>query len=219
MHHAIALLLSLAVSFAWAQDRLSTLPSDTSQLLVNGKTYYYSRGSFYRLGKGGYLRVEPPLGAKVPSVPGSSGTFTLRGDRYFVTSDGAFLLYDPQGDDFAVVTPPPGWRDYYRAPPQLRSLPAPQPAQRPEVMPRAQPQPDPRYRPDSYYGRSRADYYYRGDEYYGRYGFRDDIYDESYRERRATCRRIASDQSRRAGVGPYRRQPGGYWDEFKRCMR
>lgn len=216
MRYAIAVLFSLAVAFAWAQDRLRALPSGTSQILVRGETYYYSGGSFYRQGKGEYWRVEPPLGARVPGVPGDSGSFTMGGNRYFVTSSGAFLRYDPSGDDYAVVSPPYGWRDYYRAAPELRSLPAPAPAQAPapppRVTPRAYPPPAPSYRAD-YYGE------YRGDSYYGRYGFRDDIYGESYRERRSTCRRIARDQSRRAMVGPYRREPGSYWDEYARCMR
>jgi len=213
MRYAIALLFSFAVTLAWAQDRVGQLPSGASQILVRGETYYYSGGSFYREGKGGYTRVEPPLGARVPSVPGDSGSFTLGGDRYFVAPGGTVFLFDPGGDDYAVVNPPPGWRDYYRAPPERRSLPAPQMAQSPPPVevPRAYPRPGPGYRTDGYYGG-------RNLGYYGRYGFRDDIDDESYRERRSTCRRIADDQSRRGGVGPYRRQPGGYWDEFERCM-
>lgn len=218
MRYAIALLFSLTVALAWAQDR----PSGASQILVGGETYYYSGGSFYRLGKGGYFRVDPPLGARVPSVPGDSGSFTMGGNRYFVTADGTFFLYDPGGGDYSVVTAPPGWRDYYRrGRPELYALPAPSPQPaRPTEIPRAYPRLDPRYRADGYYGRYRADYYYRGNwNYIGRYGYRDDLSGESYRERRSTCRRIADDQSRRAGVGPYRREPGSYWDEFERCMR
>ncbi|WP_323845757.1 DUF6515 family protein [Microbulbifer magnicolonia] len=222
MHYAIALLFSLAVGLTWAQDRVSALPSGASQILVNGETYYYSRGSFYRPSQGGYIRVEAPLGARVPNVPGSSGTFLMGGDRYFVTSRGTFFLYDPRGDDFAVITPPYGWRDYYSAPPEVTSLPAPTPAPAPPPVGfrPVYPSPAPVYRTDGYYGRYRPDIYgdYYGG-YYGRYRFRDDIYDETYRERRETCRRIANDQSRRDNVGPYRRQPGGYWDEYARCMR
>ncbi|SEA42030.1 DUF6515 family protein [Microbulbifer marinus] len=217
MHYAIALLLSLAVSLAWAQDRLRSLPSGASQILAGGQTYHYWRGSFYRPSQGGYVRVEPPLGARVPNVPGSSATFKMGGERYFV-SRGTFFLYDPRGDDFAVITPPSGWREYYREPPQLRSLAAPTPRP-PAVTPRTYPAPEPRYRPETYYGRYRGDYYYRGNGYYGRYGYRDNIADLSYRELRSTCRSIARDQSRRGDVGPYRRQPGSYWDEYKRCMR
>ena len=224
MRYAIALLLSCAVALSWAQDRIRALPSGASQILVRGETYYYSAGSFYRLVRGGYARVDPPLGARVPYAPGSSGTFTMGGDRYFVTRSGAFLRYEPSGDDFAVVAPPYGWRDYYRASPGLQSLAAPQTAQRaPQapIVPRAYPRPSPGYPAGGgYYTEFRGNYYGGpGGGYYGRYGFRDYIGDESYRERRATCRRIASDQSRRGDVGPYRREPGSYRDEFARCMR
>lgn len=217
MRYAIALLLSLTVAFTWAQDRTRSLPSGTSQILVRGETYYYSGGSFYRLGKGGYLRVDPPLGARVPDVPGNSRSFTMGGDRYFVTRSGSFFLYDPRGDDYSVVAPPHGWRDYARGAPERQSLAAPTPRE----IPRAYPQSDPGYRADGDAGRYRSDYYgdLGGGGYYGRYRFRDDIYGESLRERQSTCRRIADDQSRRDRVGPYRRQPGSYWEEYTRCMR
>lgn len=220
MRYAIALLLSLAVPLAWAQERPGAPPSGASQILVRGETYYYSGGVFYRPGDSGYRRVEPPVGARVPDVPGDSGSFTMGGERYVVTPDGAFFRYDPRGDDYAVVSPPPGWRDYYRGPsPELRSLAAPAP-QEPGEIPRAYPRTGPGYRDDDS-GRYRSDYYgdNLGGGYYGRYRFRDDIYGESRRERRATCRRIAEDQSRRDRVGPYRRQPGSYREEYERCMR
>ena len=222
MRYALALLLSCAVTLTWAQDRIRSLPSGASQILVRGETYYYSAGFFYRLVQGGYARVAAPLGARVPYAPGSSDTFTLGGDRYFVTRSGAFLRYEPSGDDFAVVAPPYGWRDYKRASPGLQSLPAPQAApQAPPVVVRAYPRPSPGYRAgDRYYAEFRG---YSpgglGGGYYGRYGFRDNLGNESYRELRSTCRRIASDQSRRGDVGPYRREPGSYRDEFERCMR
>ncbi|WP_332835515.1 DUF6515 family protein [Microbulbifer flavimaris] len=228
MRYAIALLLSCAVMQTWAQGVTRTLPSGASQILVRGETYYYSAGSFYRLARGGYVRVEPPRGARVPYAPGSSGTFTMGGDRYFVTRGGAFLRYEPNGDDFTVVAPPYGWRDYFRGTPGLQSLPAPRPAPQvaaraPQatVVPRAYPRPSPGYRTRSApYAAIRGSYSVGpGGGYYGRYGFRDYIGDQSYRERRATCRRIASDQSRRGDVGPYRREPGSYRDEFERCMR
>ncbi|WP_237068555.1 DUF6515 family protein [Microbulbifer guangxiensis] len=225
MRYAIALLLSCAASFTWAQDLIRSLPSGASQILVRGETYYYSAGSFYRLVRGGYSRVEPPLGARVPYAPGSSRTFTMGGDRYFVTRSGAFLRYEPSGDDFAVVPPPYGWRDYDRGAPGLRSLPAPQAAPRavPQapIVSRAYPRLSPGFRAGGgYYAEYRGTYPAGpGGGYYGRYGFRDYIGDQSYRERRATCRRIASDQSRRGDVGPYRREPGSYRDEFERCMR
>ncbi|WP_346838653.1 DUF6515 family protein [Microbulbifer sp. SAOS-129_SWC] len=227
MRYVIALLLGFAVALSWAQDRARSLPSGTSQILVGGETYYYSRGSFYRLGNGEYRRVKPPLGARVPYAPGSSGTFTMRGDRYFVTRSGSFLRYEPSGDDFTVVSPPAGWRDYYRGSPGLQSLAAPREpqvtAQAPQVIPRAAPPPVtivPRPFPPpapGYYAEYRGTP--PGGGYYGRYGFRDYIGDQTYRERQSTCRRIATDQSRRAKVGPYRREPGSYRDEYERCMR
>lgn len=224
MRYAIALLFSLAASLAGAQDRLAELPAGASQLLVKGETYYYSGGSFYRPGGGGYLRVEPPLGARVPSAPGDSGSFSMDGRRYFVSPDGTFFRYDPQGGDYLVVNPPAGWRDYYAAAPELYSLPAPR--QRPQAPPasRFAPPPvlsDPERRITGYYGRYRSDGNYGRlyGGYYGRYRFRDDAGYQSYRERQSACRRIARDQSRRANVGPYRREPGSYRDEYARCMR
>lgn len=218
MHYAIALLLGLAVSLTWAQERTGALPAGASQLLVRGETYYYSGGTFYRPDGRGYLRVDPPLGARVPDVPGDAGSFTIGGDRYVVTGSGSFFLYDPRGGDYSVVSPPPGWRDYYRGSPELQSLAAPE---QPRAIPRAYPRAEPGYRAEPGGGAYRSDYYgsYPGGGYYGRYGFRDNIRDESYEERRSTCRRIADDQSRRARVGPYRRQPGSYSDEYERCMR
>ncbi|WP_193165265.1 DUF6515 family protein [Microbulbifer hainanensis] len=221
MRYAIAVLFSLAAAFAFAQDRVRSLPSGASQILIGGQTYYYWVGSFYRPSGRGFVRVDSPLGARVPNVPGSSGTFTMGGERYYVTNRGTFFVYEPDGDDFTVVTPPYGWRDYYTAPQRLSSLsppirvPAPTPAPPPPEIRQVYPLPAPGNR-GGYYGRYRTDYY---EGYYGRYRYRDDISGESYRELRSTCRRIATDQSRRAKVGPYRREPGSYRDEYARCMR
>ncbi|AMX01473.1 DUF6515 family protein [Microbulbifer thermotolerans] len=210
MRCATVLLLSLTVTFAWANDRGGRQLTGTSQLLVRGESYYYAGGLFYRPTKGGYMRVDAPVGARVPFVPKIKGTFTMGGERYFVAHDGTFFWYDPRGGDYTVVNEPYGWRDYFRVSPEYRAVPVPRPVQYEEI-PRAYPRPYARYR-GNYGG-------YWGYGYYGRYGFRDDIYDESYRERKSTCRRIARDQSRRDKVGPYRRQPGNYWDEYERCMR
>ncbi|WP_237063694.1 DUF6515 family protein [Microbulbifer zhoushanensis] len=220
MRYAIAVLFSFAIGLAWADDRVRTLPSGASQILVGGQTYYYWVGSFYRPTKGGFVRVDSPLGARVPNVPGSSGTFTMGGERYYVTSRGTFFVYEPDGDDFTVVTPPYGWRDYYSAPQRIASLAPPTPAPAPVAPPppeirRVYPLPAPGYRGGGDYGSYRGEY----EGYYGRYRFRDNIGGESYRELQSTCRRIASDQSRRARVGPYRREPGSYRDEYARCMR
>ncbi|SDJ52413.1 DUF6515 family protein [Microbulbifer yueqingensis] len=222
MRYAIAVLFSLAVGLAWADDRVRSLPSGASQILIGGQTYYYWVGSFYRPAAGGFIRVESPVGARVPNVPGSSGTFTMGGERYYVTSNGTFFVYEPDGDDFTVVTPPYGWRDYYSAPQRITSLapptavpaPAPVAPPAPEIR-QAYPPPPPAYRGGGYYGTYRSDY----GGYYGRYRFRDDIGLGSYRELQSKCRRIASDQSRRAKVGPYRREPGTYREEYARCLR
>lgn len=222
MRYAIAFLFSFAVALpAWAEERVRSLPNGASQILINGETYHYWVGSFYRPTKGGFIRVESPLGARVPNVPGSSGTFTMGGERYYVSSRGTFFVYEPDGDDFTVVTPPYGWRDYYSAPQRITSLapPTPDPTPAPVAPPppelrQVYPPPATAYRGGGYYGRYRSEYW----GYYGRYRFRDDIGGQTYQELRSTCRRIARDQSRRAKVGPYRREPGSYQDEHARCM-
>lgn len=217
MRYAIALLFCLVAALAWPQDRAPEVPVGASQLLVRGETYYYWGGSFYRPGNGGYRRVEPPVGARVPSVPGDTNNFTIGGDRYFVTSDGTFFLYDPSGGDYTVVTPPPGWRDY-GTPTELHALPAPQ---RSAPQP---PAPQPPETPPAYpdYGADRGHLYDDNSSLYpnyGRYRYRDGGPYGSYRDLKSACRRIARDQSRRDKVGPYRRQPGSYWDEYERCLR
>ncbi|WP_308364659.1 MULTISPECIES: DUF6515 family protein [unclassified Microbulbifer] len=218
MRYAIALLYCLTAALAWPQGGAPEVPSGASQLLVRGETYYYWDGSFYRPENGGYRRVEPPLGARVPSVPGGASNITISGDRYSITSDGTFFLYDPRGGDYTVVTPPPGWRDY-TAPTELYALPAPKRSAPQPPAPQA-PAPEPQEVPPAYpsypnYGADRDNLYPN----YGRYRYRDGGPFGSYRDLKSACRRIASDQSRRAMVGPYRRQPGGYWDEYERCLR
>jgi hypothetical protein len=116
MRFSIIFLLSLSAAFAAAQDRFQNLPSGAVEIEVQGQTYFYQGGYFYRALEDGYLRIAPPLGARVDGIPGGSASFSIGSDRYFLTASDTFFLYDSRGDHYTVVTPPYNWRNYYQAP-------------------------------------------------------------------------------------------------------
>ncbi len=94
-------------------NRRGNLPSGADRIRLNGQTYYYSGGYFYRRDSDGYLRVEPPLGAELSFVPGGGRGFTIDDDRYFLSGTGTFYRFDPRRRTYTVVTPPYEWRRYY----------------------------------------------------------------------------------------------------------
>lgn len=95
-------------------DRTRTLPGPATRIQVNGQTYYYQGGYFYRREDNGFLRVEPPLGAELSFLPyGSSRGFEVDGQIYHLSGTGTFYRFNPRRRTYTITTPPYEWRRYY----------------------------------------------------------------------------------------------------------
>ncbi|MFV8781017.1 DUF6515 family protein [Microbulbifer sp. SA54] len=94
-------------------NRLRSLPESATKLQLSGQTYYYTGGYFYRREDDGYLRVEPPLGARLNFLPYGSAGFDIDGQRFYLSGTGTFYRFDPRRGTYTVTTPPYQWRRYY----------------------------------------------------------------------------------------------------------
>lgn len=94
-------------------NRLRSLPGTATKLHLSGQTYYYQGGYFYRRESDGYLRVEPPLGARLNFLPYGSTGFEIDGQKFYLSGTGTFYRYDPRRGTYTVTTPPYQWRRYY----------------------------------------------------------------------------------------------------------
>lgn len=116
----LAALLLIPPAAAWPHDHTYNLPYGAQKIRVQGETYYYSAndggGYFYRRENGSYLRVEPPLGARVNRPPATGSNFSIGEKRYFLSGTGTFFRYDAHAREFVVVSPPSDWRNHYRGP-------------------------------------------------------------------------------------------------------
>lgn len=94
-------------------DRQRSIPGPATRIQVDGQTYYYSAGYFFRREDDGYLRVEPPLGAELSFLPYGSKGFEIDGQRFYLSGTGTFYRYDPRRRTYTITTPPYAWRRYY----------------------------------------------------------------------------------------------------------
>lgn len=79
-------------------------PTETYlEVVVNGGTFYYREGLFYRRGLTGFHVVDAPVGAVLTAPPASAISIWIGDDEYFY-ANGAFYRKTPVG--FAVVPPP-----------------------------------------------------------------------------------------------------------------
>ncbi|WP_193165578.1 DUF6515 family protein [Microbulbifer hainanensis] len=199
--------LTLVAGSVWADDTVKNLPYGTEEVQVQGRTYYYAGGYFYRAVDDGYLRVEAPLGATVALLPSGSSGFTIGAERYFVAGNGIFFRYSVGNSQFTVVTPPYNWRNYYRNPNSFRV----------QGVPRAHPH----NRDD--YGEGRQDSYPVYYAPYPTYGTAPSVDggQDARALREATCRQIASDLSRRnSATGRVdSRKLRIYRDEYQNCLK
>ena len=70
------------------------LPNETETVELDGKTYYYEEGSFWRKASGGgYVVVKAPAGAEVSSIPEDASAAT-EGEVTVYQYDDLFLTKD-----------------------------------------------------------------------------------------------------------------------------
>jgi len=86
--------------------------------MVGESEYLYSEGLFYNYTPQGYIMVEPPIGAVVPTLPVGYSTVMLQQTPYY-NYNGIYYSTAPGG--YTVVQPPP-------------SVPAPAPVVPPHVI-------------------------------------------------------------------------------------
>lgn len=118
-----AVLLSLSAAAYALPERVPALPPGTAELRVNGTTYHHRTGDFYLASRNGYLRVEPPPGARVYELPAGSEILIIGGRQYFLTPRGTYYLRDPRGDHFTVVEPPSAYALEELSPPRAPAYP------------------------------------------------------------------------------------------------
>ena len=94
-------------------NRQRQLPGPATRIQVDGQTYYFSGGYYFRREDDGYLRVEPPLGAELSFLPYGSKGFEIDGQRFYLSGTGTFYRYDPRRRTYTITTPPYAWRRYY----------------------------------------------------------------------------------------------------------
>jgi hypothetical protein len=91
----------------FSSSRVVVLPTEFDPLSVDGRTYYYSGGTFYRRDRSQFSDVPAPLGALVTSLP--SGQFAevkISGTRY-ATYNGVY--YKKVAGGYEVTAPPEGF--------------------------------------------------------------------------------------------------------------
>ena len=94
-------------------NRQRALPGPATRIQVDGQTYYFSGGYYFRREDDGYLRVEPPLGAELSFLPYGSKGFEIDGQRFYLSGTGTFYRYNPRRRTYTITTPPYAWRRYY----------------------------------------------------------------------------------------------------------
>ncbi len=79
------------------------LPSGYISLLVGGLTLLYCEGLYYRYSPAGYVVVQPPVGAVVPSLP-PGYTMVIVNNRPYYMYGYTYYDYTPSG--YMVINPP-----------------------------------------------------------------------------------------------------------------
>jgi uncharacterized protein YgiM (DUF1202 family) len=70
---------------------LTTLPLGYAAIMLSNSLYYYYSGSFFRKDPGGYVVINAPVGAVVPSLPAGYNFLFIDGVRYY-TYEGNYYL-------------------------------------------------------------------------------------------------------------------------------
>ncbi|MCC7402668.1 MAG: hypothetical protein IT214_14405 [Chitinophagaceae bacterium] len=67
--------------------RIGTLPFGFNTIYVGPRLFYYYDGIYYRpYGDNEYEVASPPLGAKVPALPGNARITLINGQKYYVSN-------------------------------------------------------------------------------------------------------------------------------------
>lgn len=83
-------------------SRTSTLPAGSVEVQVEGRSYFYYRGVFYRQDPGAYSVVTAPPGAHIAELPEGHMQVHVDGLKFFYYF-GSYYRRD--GDGFTVTTP------------------------------------------------------------------------------------------------------------------
>jgi uncharacterized protein YgiM (DUF1202 family) len=59
--------------------------------MLANSLYYYNAGSFYRKDPGGYVVIDPPVGAVVPALPADYNFLLVDGVRYYTSAENYYL--------------------------------------------------------------------------------------------------------------------------------
>jgi hypothetical protein len=79
----------------------------------SNKQYYYDQGVYYEKssksdGTAGYVAVQAPIGAKVPTLPPGNTPVTVAGGQTFYYYAGVFYAQDTDKQHYVVVQAPAG---------------------------------------------------------------------------------------------------------------
>lgn len=70
----------------------STDMSGALELRLNGKTYFYAAGTFFRRTSSGYVSTSAPVGAIAQRLPGDAEAMMLGGQEYFESGPAVFKM-------------------------------------------------------------------------------------------------------------------------------
>jgi hypothetical protein len=92
---------------------LTTLAVTAVVVSVANKDYYYDQGVYYQKstksgGTTGYVVVQAPVGAKVPTLPPGNSPVTVAGGQTFYYYSGVFYAQDTDKQHYVVVQAPAG---------------------------------------------------------------------------------------------------------------
>lgn len=80
-----------------------SLPRGSTTITVGREHYHYHRGNYYRSGRGGYILVPAPRGARIRSLPYGYSRVIIRNNVYY-RYNGFYYAEDPYG--YVVVDAP-----------------------------------------------------------------------------------------------------------------
>lgn len=86
---------------------VGSVPQGYSTIRVSRESYRYHNGSFYRPGRGGYVVVHAPIGARVRALPPGYVSFGIGPRRYFYANL-TYYLWDRERAEYIVVQEPDG---------------------------------------------------------------------------------------------------------------
>ena len=92
---------------------LATLAVTAVVVSIANKDYYYDQGVYYQKstksdGSVGYVVIQAPVGAKVPTLPPGNTPVTTAGGGTFYYDAGVFYAQDTDKQHYVVVQAPAG---------------------------------------------------------------------------------------------------------------